>query len=104
MRRRRPPPVNPKPAKCTGEPRRRAGHPPALHGVPPCRGGHRGVSDKLVLRSPRHSAGLPPGGVAEWLRQGPAKPCTPVRFRSPPPTKVPLRGYIGGLEVGMILA
>ncbi len=24
------------------------------------------------------------GGVAEWLRQGPAKPCTPVRFRSPP--------------------
>ena len=25
-----------------------------------------------------------PGGVAEWLRQGPAKPCTPVRFRSPP--------------------
>ena len=26
-----------------------------------------------------------PGGVAEWFRQGPAKPCTPVRFRSPPP-------------------
>src|SRR5215831_19190639 len=24
------------------------------------------------------------GGVAEWFRQGPAKPCTPVRFRSPP--------------------
>src|SRR5579875_1232645 len=29
-----------------------------------------------------------PGGVAEWLRQGPAKPCTPVRFRSPPPNCV----------------
>ena len=27
-----------------------------------------------------------PGGVAEWLRQGPAKPCTPVRFRPPPPS------------------
>ena len=26
------------------------------------------------------------GGVAEWLRQGPAKPRTAVRFRPPPPT------------------
>src|ERR1700728_1235645 len=26
------------------------------------------------------------GGVAEWLRQGPAKPCTRVRFPSPPPS------------------
>ena len=25
------------------------------------------------------------GGVAEWFRQGPAKPRTAVRFRSPPP-------------------
>jgi hypothetical protein len=25
------------------------------------------------------------GGVAEWLRQGPAKPCTRVRFPAPPP-------------------
>src|SRR6188474_357836 len=25
-----------------------------------------------------------PGGVAEWLRQGPAKPCTRVRFPPPP--------------------
>src|SRR5580658_8677007 len=24
------------------------------------------------------------GGVAEWLRQGPAKPCTRVRFPAPP--------------------
>lgn len=24
--------------------------------------------------------------MAEWFRQGPAKPCTAVRFRSPPPT------------------
>ena len=28
-------------------------------------------------------AGLP-GGMAEWLRQGPAKPCTRVRFPLPP--------------------
>src|SRR5580698_9624274 len=28
----------------------------------------------------------PCGGVAEWLRQGPAKPCTRVRFPSPPPS------------------
>jgi hypothetical protein len=26
----------------------------------------------------------PKGGVAEWFRQGPAKPRTAVRFRSPP--------------------
>src|SRR5271166_4729134 len=26
------------------------------------------------------------GGVAEWFRQGPAKPCTRVRFPSPPLT------------------
>ena len=26
------------------------------------------------------------GGVAEWFRQGPAKPCTGVRIPSPPPT------------------
>ena len=27
---------------------------------------------------------ITPGGVAEWFRQGPAKPRTAVRFRSPP--------------------
>src|SRR5205807_353725 len=32
------------------------------------------------------------GGVAEWFRQGPAKPCTPVRFRSPPPSIQRFRG------------
>ncbi len=26
------------------------------------------------------------GGVAEWFRQGPAKPRTAVRFRPPPPS------------------
>ena len=31
------------------------------------------------------------GGVAEWLRQGPAKPCTRVRFPAPPPDE-PSRG------------
>ena len=31
------------------------------------------------------TSGAAPGGVAEWSRQGPAKPSTAVRFRSPPP-------------------
>ena len=41
------------------------------------------------------------GGVAEWFRQGPAKPCTRVRFPSPPlattpsPTPSPARGRDG---------
>jgi hypothetical protein len=30
--------------------------------------------------------GSPHGGVAEWFRQGSAKPCTPVQFRAPPPS------------------
>jgi hypothetical protein len=29
--------------------------------------------------------------VAEWFRQGSAKPCTPVQFRAPPPTRSPRR-------------
>ena len=43
---------------------------------------------RTVLRMSK--AMLPPagnvgaGGVAEWLRQGPAKPCTRVRFPPPP--------------------
>ena len=36
---------------------------------------------------PGHPGLLHPGGVAEWFRQGPAKPRTPVRFRSPPPRR-----------------
>src|SRR6266704_700924 len=32
------------------------------------------------------SASSPHGGVAEWFRQGSAKPCTPVQFRAPPPS------------------
>src|SRR5688572_30570026 len=50
----------------------------------------RVASSSLVIRSvglrwspPRTPT---PGGVAEWLRQGPAKPCTRVRFPSPPRT------------------
>ena len=39
-----------------------------------------------------------PGGVAEWLRQGPAKPCTAVRFRPPPPeSEGPFRSVGRGL-------
>ena len=33
------------------------------------------------------------GGVAEWFRQGPAKPCTGVRFSSPPQCKRPGQGH-----------
>ena len=41
-----------------------------------------------------HHAGIvsQPGGVAEWLRQGPAKPRTWVRFPPPP------RGGLGELR------
>src|SRR5579875_4047193 len=39
-----------------------------------------------LRRPPGPPAGRPCGGVAEWLRQGPAKPCTRVRFPSPPHT------------------
>ena len=46
--------------------------------TPDCLGGSAGTS----ARSPsRRAAG---GGMAEWLRQGPAKPCTRVRFPLPP--------------------
>ena len=64
----------------------------------PCQGEGRGFES----RHPLHPQGLPahgsppsgppeggsmrvPGGVAEWFRQGSAKPCTPVQFRAPPP-------------------
>ena len=38
------------------------------------------------------------GGVAEWFRQGPAKPRTPVRFRSPPPVGLHFGAKRGGPE------
>ncbi len=43
---------------------------------------HPGPTDRIARR---------PGGVAEWFRQGPAKPRTAVRFRPPPPSRVPRR-------------
>ncbi len=51
----------------------------------PCQGEGRGFESRRPLsevRMPLRHA--PCGGVAEWLRQGPAKPCTRVRFPSPP--------------------
>jgi hypothetical protein len=65
----------------------------------PCQGEGRGFESRRPLggagRRPacRRSARLfgtrglflgPHGGMAEWLRQGPAKPCTRVRFPLPP--------------------
>ena len=41
--------------------------------------GRVGLAVLLVLL-----LGAGPGGMAEWLRQGPAKPCTRVRFPLPP--------------------
>jgi len=38
---------------------------------------------------PRSASPGPTGGVAEWLRQGPAKPCTRVRFPPPPRRRRP---------------
>ena len=61
----------------------------------PCQGEGRGFESRRPLGgTPRVRAGPPgpgrhggpgvPGGMAEWLRQGPAKPCTRVRFPLPP--------------------
>ena len=43
------------------------------------------VTGHTLLRSPCGGVPSPAGGVAEWLRQGPAKPRTWVRFPPPPP-------------------
>src|SRR5690606_26865929 len=56
-----------------------------------------------VVRSTSFSSrngGLGCGGVAEWLRQGPAKPCTRVRF-PPPPRAISSVGerYLDTVEV-----
>jgi hypothetical protein len=65
---------------CQGEGRgfesRHPLHPPGSPG-PATGGALRGPGGPL--REGRH------GGVAEWFRQGSAKPCTPVQFRAPPP-------------------
>jgi hypothetical protein len=45
-----------------------------------CQTSPRGSAGTLAVSS-RRAAG---GGMAEWLRQGPAKPCTRVRFPLPP--------------------
>ena len=67
----------------------------------PCQGEGRGFESRRPLGVPgavsradvvstalRYPGRLPwresPGGMAEWLRQGPAKPCTRVRFPLPP--------------------
>src|SRR4029450_9897325 len=56
----------------------------------PCQGEGRGFESRRPLGDALGCpSGLPrslglPGGVAEWLRQGPAKPCTRVRFPPPP--------------------
>ncbi len=59
----------------------------------PCQGEGRGFESRRPLEAPcpppqrrRLVAGSQRrhGGVAEWLRQGPAKPCTRVRFPPPP--------------------
>ena len=52
----------------------------------PCQGEGRGFESRRPLSEVGCPCGMAPcGGVAEWLRQGPAKPCTRVRFPSPPP-------------------
>ncbi|MCW2906724.1 MAG: hypothetical protein JWL68_1513 [Actinomycetia bacterium] len=51
-------------------------------GFRPAGPGPHGTSDVQSHASPAGNVGT--GGVAEWLRQGPAKPCTRVRFPPPP--------------------
>ena len=67
--------------------RRRGRHRLQVPGPPRPRPARRG-------RRPPTSGKVPnrPGGVAEWFRQGSAKPCTAVQFRSPPLIKVQVRG------------
>ena len=44
------------------------------------------ISDKSVeRREEKRGKIINKGGVAKWLRQGPAKPLSVVRFHSPPP-------------------
>ena len=71
------PPAAAQPAEPPGRERTRPESSPSAEGLNP----------SGALRAPARVSDPLPGGVAEWLRQGPAKPCTPVRFRSPPPTE-----------------
>ena len=57
----------------------------------PCQGEGRGFESRRPLGAAATSSRKPGsrpngiiGGLAEWLRQGPAKPCTRVRFPHPP--------------------
>ena len=73
---------------------------------PPTPGRPRGVASGAVqgsgLKAVGHEnpSGTRRGGVAEWLRQGPAKPCTRVRF-PPPPRAISSVGerYLDTVEV-----
>ena len=57
-------------------------------------------SEDALGRPAGPSVGQISGGVAEWLRQGPAKPCTRVRF-PPPPRAISSVGerYLDTVEV-----
>src|SRR5882762_2771207 len=60
-----------------------AGSNPVVRSRPPP---GRAVSIPAGWRARSGRVAGPSGGVAEWLRQGPAKPCTRVRFPPPPRT------------------
>ena len=78
----------------------------ALHaGSPPGRICSRPSETVVVVAECHHVGCVSPlgtrrGGVAEWLRQGPAKPCTRVRF-PPPPRAISSVGerYLDTVEV-----
>jgi hypothetical protein len=50
----------------------------------PCQGEGRRFETGRPLQGRDAPASCGPGGVAEWFRQGSAKPFTPVQFRAPP--------------------
>ena len=58
------------------------------------------VRGEKLLRGEARQRSFRQGGVAEWLRQGPAKPCTRVRF-PPPPRAISSVGerYLDTVEV-----
>ena len=70
----------------------------AVGSASPCQGEGRGFESRHPLEGAR---GInPDGGVGRVVRQRPAKPCTRVRFPSPPP-RMTRRRWLGGASASL---